>query len=72
MDLIIEVQVSTSAKEKERENKYAKKSNMYLLRQNGSIEKGEQQILEKRKVLVSINHLDDSVETQKMGLSLSC
>jgi len=65
MDLIIEVQVSTSAKEKERENKYAKKSNMYLLRQNGSIEKGEQQILEKRKVLVSINHLDDSVETQK-------
>lgn len=65
MDLIIEVQVSTSTKEKERENKYAKKSNMYLLRKNGSIEKGEQQILENGKVLVSINHLDDSVETQK-------
>lgn len=65
MDLIIEVQVSTSTKEKERENKYAKKSNMYLLRKNGSIEKGERQVLEKGKVLVSINHLDDSVETQK-------
>ncbi len=65
MDLIIEVQVSTNTKEKERENKYAKKSNIYLLRKNGSIEKGEQQILEKGKALVSINHLDDSVETQK-------
>lgn len=65
MDLIIEVQVNTSIKEKERENKYAKKSNIYLLRKNGSIEKGEQRILEKGKILVSINHLDDSVETLK-------
>lgn len=65
MDLIIEVQVSTSTKEKERENKYEKKSYIYLLRKNGSIEKGEQNILEKGQALVSINHLDDSVETQK-------
>ncbi len=63
MDLIIEVQVNTSTKEQERENKYAKKSNIYLLRKNGSIKKGEQRILEKGKMLVSINHLDDSVET---------